>query len=91
MSAFRLRFAGTQVYLWAMGRGLLEVAVGGISERFNVEIASGPEWSFHTISPRLPPGEHLLDGVALGLPLVLGDLFIVGGASAGTEAPGVVK
>ena len=90
-SAFRLWFEGRQVYLWAMGDGLLEVAVGGIAERFNVEVRSGSEWSFHTISPRLAHGKHLLDAVALRLPLVLGDLFIVGRVSAGTEAPGVVK
>jgi lysophospholipase L1-like esterase len=90
-SAFRLRFEGTQVFLWAMGDGVLEVAVSGIAERFELEVRSGSEWSFHTISPRLAPGAHQLDAVALRLPLVLGDLFIVGGVSAGTEAPGVVK
>jgi lysophospholipase L1-like esterase len=90
-SAFRLRFDGTHAYLWAMGDGMLEIAIGGIAERFNLEVRSGPEWSFHPISPMLAPGEHLLDAVALRLPLVLGDLFIVGGPSAGTEAPGVVK
>lgn len=79
--AFRLWFEGTRVYLWAMGEGLLEVAVGGLAERFNVEVRSGSEWSFHTISPPLAPGAHLLDAVALRLPLVLGDLFIIGRVS----------
>ncbi len=90
-SAFRLRFEGTRVLLWAMGSGALEVALDGRPERYRVEVRSGPGWSIHTITPPLAPGDHVLEATALELPLVLGDLFIVGRLAGGTAAPGVVK
>ena len=90
-AAFRLRFEGTRVLLWAMGRGAFETAIGGSPGRYRVEVGSGPGWSIHTISPPLGPGSYELEVVALELPLVFGDLFVVGRLSGGTEAPGVVN
>ena len=90
-AAFRLRFEGTRVLLWAMGNGALEIGLDGSSDRYRVEVRSGPGWSIHTITPPLAPGEHMLEATALELPLVLGDLFVVGSLTGGTAAPGVLK
>ena len=90
-AAFRVTFAGTQVFLWAMGRGAFETVLAGAPERHRVEVGSGPAWSIHRISPRLAPGEHELAVTALELPLVFGDVFVIGRAPAGTPAPGVVN
>ena len=90
-AAFRVRFTGTRVLLWAMGSGALEIALDGRPERYRLEVRSGPVWSIHTITPPLGLGEHLLEATALELPLVLGDLFVVGRLAGGTAAPGVLK
>ena len=90
-AAFRVRFEGTMCLLWAMGEGALEIAISGSSERYRVEVRSASLWSIHPITPELAPGRYLLDAVALELPLVLGDLFIVGRLLTGSEAAGVVN
>ncbi len=56
-ASFRLRFAGNRVLLWAMGHGALEIAVDGSPSPYRLEIASGPGWSIHTITPPLADGE----------------------------------
>jgi lysophospholipase L1-like esterase len=90
-AAFRVRFEGTRMFLWAMGRGALEIRIDAGPERYRVEVGSGPGWSIHSISPALAAGVHQLEATALELPLVLGDLFIVGRLAAGTEAPDMLK
>lgn len=90
-ATFRVGFAGTRVFLWAMGTGAIESMIVGSGVRNRVEIASGPEWSFHTISPTLPSAPYELEVVALELPLVLGDLFIIGRLLGGTGPPDMVK
>ena len=79
------------MFLWAMGAGAIETMVVGTGVRNRVDIASGPEWSFHTISPTLPRGPYVLEVTVLGLPLVLGDLFVIGRLLGGTAAPDMVK
>ncbi|HEV8021709.1 MAG TPA: SGNH/GDSL hydrolase family protein [Candidatus Lustribacter sp.] len=90
-ASFRVRFEGTRVLVWAMGRGAFETSIQGSTGRYRVEVGSGPGWSIHTITPPLAPGSYELEAVALELPLVFGDLFVVGRLSAGTEVPGVVN
>jgi hypothetical protein len=90
-ATFRLAFEGTRVFLWAMGTGAIETMVVGTGVRNRVDIASGPEWSFHTISPTLPLGPYILEVAVLELPLVLGDLFVIGRLLGGTGAPDMVK
>jgi lysophospholipase L1-like esterase len=77
-ATFRVGFEGTRVFLWAMGTGAIETMIVGTGVRNRVDIASGAEWSFHTISPTLPSGPYVLEVVVLEVPLVLGDLFIIG-------------
>lgn len=77
-ATFRVSFDGTLVYLWAMGMGAIETTILGTGVRNRVEINSGSEWSFHAISPVLAAGQYALEATALELPLVLGDLFIIG-------------
>lgn len=77
-ATFRVAFEGSRVFLWAMGTGMIETMIAGTGVRNRVDIATGPAWSFHTISPTLPSGPHILEVTVLELPLVLGDLFIIG-------------
>jgi hypothetical protein len=90
-AAFRVSFDGTLVYLWAMGRGAIETMVEGSGVRDRVEINSGSEWSFHTISPVQAGVPHVLEVTALELPLVLGDLYIIGRLLGSTAVPDMVK
>jgi lysophospholipase L1-like esterase len=90
-ATFRIGFEGTLAYLWAMGSGAIATMADDSGVRNRVEINSGSEWSFHTISPVLASGEHTLEVVALELPLILGDLFIIGRLLGGTAVPDMVK
>jgi hypothetical protein len=74
-----------------MGTGAIETMVAGSGVWNRVDINSGPQWTFHTISPTLPSGSYVLEVVALELPIVLGDLFIIGRLSGGIAAPDMVK
>jgi hypothetical protein len=90
-AAFRVAFEGSRVFLWTMGTGAIETMIVGSGVRNRVDINSGSVWTFHTISPTLPNGPYVLEVTALELPIVLGDLFIIGRLAGGTGAPDMVK
>lgn len=90
-AAFRLRFEGTRAFVWAMGTGALEIVVAGLPARHRIDVRSSSGWTLHTITPTLPLGTYDVEGVALELPLLLGDLFVIGRLLADSEAPDMVK
>lgn len=71
-------FDGTQAFLWAMGMGTLRITLRGSPFFHRIEVRSGGAWSFLTLCSPQPSGSHAIGVTVLELPLVLGDLFVVG-------------
>lgn len=90
-AALEFAFEGTRAFLWAMGTGALRIIFRGSPYWHRIDVQTGAAWSFHTLSPPLASGPYTIGVVAIELPLVLGDIFIVGRLSAGTGAPDMVK
>jgi hypothetical protein len=84
-ASVRFPFVGTHAQIWALETGGgVRVAIDGLEQTLRLPDsppASGSvrsTWRIFSVTPDLPDGRHELTLTAVALPLVLGDLFVLG-------------
>ena len=77
-SSITVSFAGSQVALWTLGTGSLAIATSpaGAARELRLTAASG--WELRTLLAVSSPGRYTLEVSVVNLPVVLGDVFVVG-------------
>jgi hypothetical protein len=79
----RLHFDGSWAHIWALGDGMLSIAVAGHGQPYSARVTSGAAWGFVTLVPLLPAGHHVIEVTVTALPVVFGDVYFCGGRTVG--------